>query len=126
MCGIVGYIGNKEAISILLEGLRELEYRGYDSAGIALLEDGRITRFRAVGKLDNLVDRAADYRSTGPVAGIGLAEEPYLIKAFTELCTLEVDDGIRFDAQSIRTEEIPKEVSCSIPAPTHGLAAAKY
>ena len=71
MCGIVGYVGNEEACRVLLGGLRELEYRGYDSAGIALLEDGRITRFRAVGKLDHLVNRVGDYRTSGPVAGIG-------------------------------------------------------
>ena len=71
MCGIVGYVGHEEACSLLLGGLRELEYRGYDSAGIALLEDGRITRFRAVGKLDHLVNRVGDYRTSGPVAGIG-------------------------------------------------------
>jgi glutamine---fructose-6-phosphate transaminase (isomerizing) len=55
MCGIVGYIGAQEATSILLAGLRELEYRGYDSAGIALLEAGGLRVFKAVGKLDNLV-----------------------------------------------------------------------
>lgn len=71
MCGIVGYIGNKEATSILLRGLRELEYRGYDSAGLALLEGERLTRFRAVGKLDNLINRVGDYRTAGPCAAIG-------------------------------------------------------
>ena len=71
MCGIVGYIGEREASGLLLEGLRELEYRGYDSAGLALLEDGRITRFRAVGKLDNLVHRVGEYQTSGAVAGIG-------------------------------------------------------
>lgn len=71
MCGIVGYVGNEETCGLLLGGLRELEYRGYDSAGIALLEDGRITRFRAVGKLDHLIHRVGDYRTSGPVAGIG-------------------------------------------------------
>ncbi len=71
MCGIVGYIGEQEACGILLNGLRELEYRGYDSAGIALLEEGRITRFRAVGKLDNLVHRVGEYQTSGPVAAIG-------------------------------------------------------
>ena len=71
MCGIVGYIGNNEATSILLEGLRELEYRGYDSAGIALIEDGRITRFKAVGKLDNLINRVGNYRTAGPSTAIG-------------------------------------------------------
>src|SRR6056297_2093837 len=71
MCGIVGYIGEQEATALLLGGLRELEYRGYDSAGLALLEGNRIARYRAVGKLDNLVDRVGGYRSSGPVAAIG-------------------------------------------------------
>ena len=71
MCGIVGYIGEQESTAILLNGLRELEYRGYDSAGIALLQDGHITRFKAVGKLDKLIEKVGTYRSSGPVAAIG-------------------------------------------------------
>lgn len=71
MCGIVGYIGKDEATGIILEGLRELEYRGYDSAGIAVLEDGRITRFKAVGKLDNLVSKVGAYQTQGEVVAIG-------------------------------------------------------
>ena len=71
MCGIVGYIGNREASQILLSGLRELEYRGYDSAGIAVLESGGVRRFKAVGKLDNLLARVGDYRSSGAVTAIG-------------------------------------------------------
>jgi len=81
MCGIVGYIGSQEATAILLHGLRELEYRGYDSAGIAVAEQTgsgqtgtgqqRVHCFKAVGKLDNLVAKLGDYRSTGPVAAIG-------------------------------------------------------
>ena len=54
MCGIVGYIGKKETTKILLDGLKELEYRGYDSAGIAVLKDDKIDVFKALGKLVNL------------------------------------------------------------------------
>jgi glucosamine--fructose-6-phosphate aminotransferase (isomerizing) len=54
MCGIVGYIGPKDATPIILNGLKRLEYRGYDSAGVAVLQDGKIEVRREVGKLDNL------------------------------------------------------------------------
>ncbi len=54
MCGIVGYVGPRNATPILVEGLRRLEYRGYDSAGIALVSEGRMERRRAAGKLRNL------------------------------------------------------------------------
>jgi glutamine---fructose-6-phosphate transaminase (isomerizing) len=58
MCGIIGYVGPRDAKPLLLEGLRRLEYRGYDSAGIALREDDRLDYVRAVGNLQNLVDAA--------------------------------------------------------------------
>jgi glucosamine--fructose-6-phosphate aminotransferase (isomerizing) len=54
MCGIVGYIGHRTATSVLLDGLRKLEYRGYDSAGIALVEHPELVRIRAKGKLHNM------------------------------------------------------------------------
>ncbi|GAB4389691.1 glutamine--fructose-6-phosphate transaminase (isomerizing) [Albidovulum sp.] len=56
MCGIVGVLGNHEVAPILVEALKRLEYRGYDSAGIATIHDGRLDRRRAVGKLVNLSD----------------------------------------------------------------------
>ena len=56
MCGIVGYVGSKKAIDILLEGLTNLEYRGYDSAGIAVNVDGKVLLYKAEGKLQNLKD----------------------------------------------------------------------
>jgi glucosamine--fructose-6-phosphate aminotransferase (isomerizing) len=58
VCGIIGYVGDREAKPLLLQGLKRLEYRGYDSAGIALREDASLDYVRAVGNLQNLVDAA--------------------------------------------------------------------
>ena len=65
MCGIVGYVGSREAASIVLGGLRRLEYRGYDSAGLAVIQDTAIVLRRSVGKTDNL----AALLSRRPVRG---------------------------------------------------------
>ncbi|MBI3012175.1 MAG: class II glutamine amidotransferase, partial [Elusimicrobia bacterium] len=54
MCGIVGYVGERTACTILLEGLKRLEYRGYDSSGLAILDRGEIQLRRSVGKISNL------------------------------------------------------------------------
>ena len=70
MCGIVGYVGHQPAVPILLAGLRRLEYRGYDSAGIAVLQDGRIEVRRSVGKLANLERALAGHSLSGTV-GLG-------------------------------------------------------
>ncbi|OCL27773.1 glutamine--fructose-6-phosphate aminotransferase [Orenia metallireducens] len=70
MCGIVGYIGKQEASPILVEGLQKLEYRGYDSAGVALYNDGQINTFKIVGKLENLEDLTDKEEPKGSI-GIG-------------------------------------------------------
>ena len=67
MCGIVGYIGDKQAYPILIKGLQRLEYRGYDSAGIALLDDGNLNVYKAKGKVSDLVHFAEQKNIKGTV-----------------------------------------------------------
>ncbi|OIO19080.1 MAG: glutamine--fructose-6-phosphate aminotransferase [Candidatus Magasanikbacteria bacterium CG1_02_41_34] len=69
MCGIIGYIGEKEVLPVLLKGLRRLEYRGYDSAGVAILDEQthKINRVRAVGKVDILAEKVKDMNISGHI-----------------------------------------------------------
>src|ERR671910_553159 len=71
MCGIVGYAGNQQALPILLEGLRRLEYRGYDSAGVAVLDGGEVQVVRKAGKLSALEQALGADDALGGVTGIG-------------------------------------------------------
>ncbi|MDD5004955.1 MAG: glutamine--fructose-6-phosphate transaminase (isomerizing) [Candidatus Omnitrophica bacterium] len=70
MCGIVGYIGNKDSLSVLLEGLRRLEYRGYDSSGVALLEKGNIRIVKTPGKIKDLDSLLRKEKISQSVIGI--------------------------------------------------------
>jgi glucosamine--fructose-6-phosphate aminotransferase (isomerizing) len=69
LCGIIGILSDQPAAPRLVEALKRLEYRGYDSAGVALLEGGRLKRLRAPGKLNNLDDKVREIRLS---AGVGI------------------------------------------------------
>ncbi len=71
MCGIVGYIGKQQAAPVLLDGLAKLEYRGYDSAGIAVIEDGKIDVQKAKGRLAVLAEKINDGKAMPGTIGIG-------------------------------------------------------
>ncbi len=67
MCGIVGYIGNKSGTKIVLDGLEALEYRGYDSAGIALINGGQSQIFKQIGRVDGLIKQVGEAKPEAPV-----------------------------------------------------------
>src|SRR3954463_7624652 len=71
MCGIVGYVGSQDARDVVLEGLRRLEYRGYDSAGVAVIADGALATAKKAGKLANLEKALADRPLPAATTGIG-------------------------------------------------------
>src|SRR5262245_62751456 len=70
MCGIVGYVGPRQAVEYLLQGLRRLEYRGYDSSGIATIHNGKFAICKTAGRIDTLEERLAENPTPGHV-GIG-------------------------------------------------------
>ncbi|HID38506.1 MAG TPA: glutamine--fructose-6-phosphate aminotransferase, partial [Calditrichaeota bacterium] len=70
MCGIVGYIGHNDAVPVLLQGLKRLEYRGYDSAGVAVMNEQDLVTVKEVGKIRNLESVLAGQPPLGQI-GIG-------------------------------------------------------
>ncbi|MBU1710839.1 MAG: glutamine--fructose-6-phosphate transaminase (isomerizing), partial [Proteobacteria bacterium] len=71
MCGIVGYVGPRRVVPIILEGLKKLEYRGYDSAGLVHIHDGKLEKHRCKGKLSNLEELLDKVRDAGSHIGLG-------------------------------------------------------
>ena len=71
MCGIVGYIGSKDAYPIILNGLKRLEYRGYDSAGICLYNNGKLVSKKSKGKISKLEKKISKLKSFSGAIGIG-------------------------------------------------------
>lgn len=83
MCGIVAAISKRDIVPILLEGLRRLEYRGYDSCGIATLNEGSLTRVRTVSRVHELAECASEDDVTGT---IGIAHTRWATHGAPEVC----------------------------------------
>lgn len=119
MCGIVGYIGYRDVVDVIFRGLTNLEYRGYDSAGIALRDEGKIKIFKSLGKLGNLKEELINHKSNlvNPIAGIGHIRwathgSPSLVNAHPHTCTCGkltvVHNGIIENYKVLREELIKK------------------
>ena len=119
MCGIVGYVGHRDVVSILLKGLTNLEYRGYDSAGIALQDSGEIKIYKALGKLGTLKTELENKKQElkNPTTGIGHIRwathgAPSLVNAHPHTCTcgklVIVHNGIIENYKELREELISK------------------
>ena len=76
MCGIVGYVGRSEAAPILLDGLRRLEYRGYDSAGVAVVDGDKVDTRKCAGRIAELGKLMADHPPTGTYGISPCAQSP--------------------------------------------------
>jgi len=134
MCGIVGYIGRRDAVPVLLEGLRSLEYRGYDSAGLAVIHRNRLQVTKTAGRVQDLRDRVGDrarVTSTRATIGIGHTRwathgEPNDVNAHphtdTEGRIAVVHNGIIENAEQLRDALTGRGVKLVSDTDTEALA----